>query len=97
MPNVELVVKMPKEYYETIRNIPDIQCTADMLIIKNGIPQETVTEFADRCRECGREKVLDKIRFEIEHDKNIATKDYVLGLSLALQTIDKYRESGDKK
>ena len=26
----------------------------------------TVTEFADRCRECGREKVLEKIREEIE-------------------------------
>jgi len=26
----------------------------------------TVTDFADKCRECGREKVLDKIRAEIE-------------------------------
>lgn len=34
--------------------------------IQNGTPHETVTEFADRCRECGREKVLDKIRAEIE-------------------------------
>lgn len=37
--------------------------------IANGTPHETVTEFADRCRECGREKVLDKIRAEIDRQE----------------------------
>jgi len=50
---MRLLIEIPDEYYNAIKAIPDIQCTADMLIIKNGIPQETVTEFADRCRECG--------------------------------------------
>lgn len=27
-----------------------------IITIKNGIPHETVTEFADRCRECGKQK-----------------------------------------
>ena len=30
---------------------------------------ETVTGFADRCRECGRGKVLDKIRAEIDRQE----------------------------
>lgn len=38
MSNVELVIKIPKEYYKAITKIPNHQCTADMLIIKNGIP-----------------------------------------------------------
>ena len=42
---------------------------------------ETVTEFADRCRECGREKVLDKIRAEIEQEyKNECEHPYGQGL-----------------
>ena len=50
---------------------------------------ETVTEFADRCRECGREKVLNKIRAEIEQMNNI---DYVEPVTVddVLQIIDKY-------
>lgn len=47
--------------------------------IANGTPHETITEFADRCRECGSSIVdkhvknetnamLDKIRAEIEKD-----------------------------
>lgn len=66
-----------------------------MKAIKNGIPHETVTEFADRCRECGRERVLDKIRAEIadmpklypfiDHIYTYVKEDDVLAL------IDKYR------
>ena len=59
MADIELVIKIPKEYYKAITEIPNHQCTADMLIIKNGTPIPdnasilSVTEFADRCRECG--------------------------------------------
>jgi len=38
MEDIELVIKVPKEYYKAITEIPDYQCTADMLIIKNGTP-----------------------------------------------------------
>ena len=38
MPDIELVIKIPKEYYEAIMKIPVNQSTADMLIIKNGKP-----------------------------------------------------------
>lgn len=63
---------------------------------------ETVTEFADRCRECGREKVLDKIRAEI---KDIAFDSQeidgehesfmIVYLDDALNIIDKYK--GEQK
>ena len=60
---------------------------------------ETVTEFADKCRECGREKVLDKIRAEIEQEivpRNSDQYDHEAmwqnsGLRMALKAIDKYR------
>ena len=55
----------------------------------------TVTDFADKCRECGREKVLDKIRAEIEaiedgissyhNDRPWIFKDEALAI------IDKYK------
>lgn len=38
MVDIELVIKMPEEYYKAIMKIPVNQSTADMLIIKNGIP-----------------------------------------------------------
>jgi hypothetical protein len=38
MADVELVIKIPKDYYNYIKNISDYHCTADMLIIKNGTP-----------------------------------------------------------
>ena len=45
-------------------------------LLKNGIPHETVTEFADRCRECGAKygKLLNqepKTGHWIDHDKHI--------------------------
>ena len=58
---------------------------------------ETVTEFADRCRECGREKVLDKIRAEIDvarfidKDTKLCKNANASGLEVAMQIIDKYR------
>lgn len=35
---MKLVIEIPEEYYNAIKAIPDIQCYADMLIIKNGTP-----------------------------------------------------------
>ena len=46
----------------------------------------TVTDFADRCRECGSGKVLDKIRAEIEH-----LHDWAFSREEILRIIDKYR------
>lgn len=48
--------------------------------------QETVTEFADRCRECGREKVLDKIRAEIK-----TMSGDIETIADVLKIIDKYK------
>lgn len=50
---MQIVIDIPEDYYKAIKEIPIEQSTADMMIIRNGIPHETVTEFADRCRECG--------------------------------------------
>lgn len=36
METVEVVIRIPKEYYKAIMEIPVNQSTADMLIIKNG-------------------------------------------------------------
>ena len=35
---MKIVIDIPEEYYNVIKAISDIQCTADMLIIKNGTP-----------------------------------------------------------
>ena len=53
----------------------------------------TITEFADRCRECGREKVLDKIRAEI---RELATFDTVDVLVEVNRIIDKYRTESEE-
>ena len=56
MAAVELIIKIPEEYYNYIKNISDYHCTADMLIIKNGTPlpagSEDVFSKLDRCMEC---------------------------------------------
>ena len=38
MADIELLIKIPEEYYKSIKEIPVEQSTADMLIIKNGTP-----------------------------------------------------------
>ena len=50
---MQIVIDIPEEMYLNAK--ADTLCGADILVkaIKNGIPHETVTEFADRCRECG--------------------------------------------
>ena len=35
---MQIVIDIPEEYYKAITEIPNHQCTADMLIIKNGTP-----------------------------------------------------------
>lgn len=92
---MKLTIDIPEQIYLNAK--ADLLCGGDVIVkaIKNGTPHETVTEFADRCRECGREKVLDKIRGDIEQ----IAKDYdkfadyrrVHGLWIALDIIDKYR------
>ena len=51
---MELVIKIPKEYYNAIKAIPDYQCSFDMLIIKNGTPlKEWMSTFnTDSATEC---------------------------------------------
>ena len=73
--------------------------------------QETVTEFADRCRECGsmlakRDNcVLDKVKAEIREwywqaDKQALAKDPCVVdamIGLFIRTIDKYKEESEDK
>jgi len=99
---MKLVIDIPEQMY--INAKADMLCAASVIAraIKNGTPHETVTEFADRCRECGREKVLDKIRAEIE---NIAydwqeidgehESRMVVDLNDALEIIDKYKAESE--
>lgn len=48
---MKLIIDIPEEMYEQIKDgyVP----LGISKYLKNGIPYETVTEFADRCRECG--------------------------------------------
>lgn len=77
-----------KEYIETVDDKSPLAKA-----IANGTPYETVTEFADRCRECGREKVLDKIRAEIADldDADYDYEGYYKAVTDAVKIIDKYR------
>ena len=59
---MKLLIDIPDEYYKSIKNTAVFisgQRSGKSFInhlcnaVANGIPQETVTEFADRCRECG--------------------------------------------
>jgi hypothetical protein len=65
-------------------------------------PYETVTEFADRCRECGREKVLDKLRAEIKeitptyHNPDWSVTD-LIPISEVLKLIDKYKADAESE
>ncbi len=90
---MRLEIDIPEQIYLNAK--ADTLCGADILVsaIKNGTRHETVTEFADRCRECGREKVLDKIRAEIEKitdTMGVSYNQYVSKIDV-LQIIDKYK------
>lgn len=99
---MKLIIDIPEQMYLNAK--ADTLCGADILVnaIKNGIPHETVTEFADRCRECGREKVLNKIRAEIEkplHDERCFdtadAKAQYIALNWCIEIIDKYRAKSE--
>jgi hypothetical protein len=107
---MKLIIDIPDQMYLNAK--ADTLCGSDILVkaVKNGIPHETVTEFADRCSECGREKVLDKIRAEImQLDYDTESIDYdhndmpqtetvhTICQEEVLQIIDRYKaESEDK-
>lgn len=61
--------------------------------------KESVTEFADRCKECGREKVLDKIRAEIADldDANYDYEGYYKAVADAVKIIDKYKAESEEE
>ena len=94
---MQVVIDIPEEVYKDIQSLDwkngERWFSEEWKAIHNGTPCETVTEFADRCRECGREKVLDKIRAEIMKLRN--HNDYLdeQGVTImeVLQIIDKYR------
>lgn len=104
---MKLVIDIPEEEYENVKKAGG--CYYDFgKAIANGVPHETVTEFADRCRECGREKVLDKIGAEIkeqidyhdnEHRKYDSEEEFgiSLGLELALTMINKHRTESEER
>lgn len=48
---MQIAIDIPEEYYNATKAIPNIQCDADMLIIKSGTPQYT----DDRCKECKKD------------------------------------------
>ena len=93
---MRLIIDIPEQMYLNAK--ADTLCGADILVsaIKNGIPHESVTEFADRCRECGREKVLDKISAEIMNLTDGEKPERVWNVDV-LEILDKYKvESEDK-
>ena len=93
---MRLIIDIPEQMYLNAK--ADTLCGSDILVnaIKNGIPHETVTEFADRCRECGREKVLDKISAEIMNLTDGEKPERVWNVDV-LEILDKYKvESEDK-
>ncbi len=56
---MRLVIEIPDGYDLTMIQNGSIASKQILNAVKNGIPinpQETVTEFADRCRECGKQK-----------------------------------------
>ena len=52
MTDIELVIKLPEEYYKAIMKIPVNQSTADMLIIKNGTPISKEYERLTQIKTC---------------------------------------------
>ena len=101
---MKLIIDIPEEEYELIVN--DEACGLYPLTrsIANGVPHETVTEFADRCKECGREKVLDKIRADIEKLDRYYDNDYfstnncpMYKCNEVLLIIDKYKAKVDPR
>ena len=53
---MQIVIDIPKEYYDEIltQGMDGSHLIPLYRALVNGTPHETVTEFADRCRECGK-------------------------------------------
>jgi hypothetical protein len=72
--------------FEVIENLPSVTPIHR---------DRTVQDFVDKCRECGREKVLDKIKAEIERERSFQRAmdeyDIATGLRKALEIIDNYK------
>ena len=85
---MQIIIDIPDEEYENVKKTGGCYYDFGKAII-NGTPYETVTEFADRCRECGREKVLDEIRAEIEQEPYVSKME-------VLDIIDKYMVEGEE-
>lgn len=96
---MKLVIEIPDGYDVTSIQNGSIASKVVLNAVKNGTPHETVTEFADRCRECGREKVLDKIKAEITNIPLTDTdgnnghwhREPQAIINDVLQVIDKYK------
>ena len=109
MAYIELVIKIPEEYYNYIKNISAYHCTGDMLIIKNGTPLKAIEQRPKsewqqdheilKAYSDGANAVLDKIRAEIDekydrvHPYDISCAE---GLEMALNIVDKYIAEEDK-
>lgn len=99
---MQIVIDIPEQMYLNAK--ADTLCGADILVnaIKNGTPHETVTEFADRCRECGREKVLDKIRAEIKdwqtdiHDNEYDAESHDFVFERVYEIMDNYKAESEE-
>ena len=78
MADIELVIKIPEEYYKAITEIPNHQCTADMLIIKNGTPICDIDQIRAEIAEYKDDKVIHAERNEM--------------IDIVLEILDKYRE-----
>ena len=95
---MKLIIDIPEQMYQNAK--AGVLCGNDIIVkaIKNGILHKTVTEFADRCRECGREKVLDKIRAEIAvlDDADYDYEGYYKAVTDAVEIIDKYKAESEE-
>ena len=91
---MKLIIDIPEQIYLNAK--ADLLCGGDVIVkaIKNGILHETVTEFADRCRECGREKVLDKIKAKIAKrtiEQGFDADEWSISYDELMKIIDKYK------
>ena len=73
---MKLIIDIPEEYYNCIKEIPIDTLTADMLIIRNGIPM-------DQCGDCIRRSDVGLTDFEII----MCNGDYREGLKILLEKI----------
>ena len=99
---MQIVIKLSDETYKDIKEENGIYGTdyglSTRITGKVVGAIQSGTEFADRCKECGREKVLYKIRAEIEQivgERNLDDYDFCSGLICARNIIDKYKEESE--